>query len=97
MIPVEVAAKLSARLAFLSTSSASALNTDQIRKDVNFTEREKQIILLMIEGKTNREISDIIFMSEGTVKNYLTVIYQKIGTNDRTKAVLALQDMLINK
>lgn len=95
MLPVEVAAKLSARLTYLSSVSADALNTDRMQSQaIDFTEREKQIILLMIEGKTNREISSILFMSEGTVKNYITVIYQKIGMNDRTKAVLLLKDML---
>lgn len=95
MLPNEVAAKLSARLAYLSQSSTSDLHDIPIHhEEIDFTEREKQVIRLMIDGKNNREIADILFISEGTVKNYITIIYQKVGTNDRTKAVLMLKDML---
>lgn len=95
MLPTSVAAKLSARLQHLSNSLDSALNTEQfIDHSIQFTEREKQIILLMIQGKNNREISSILFVSEGTVKNYISVIYQKIGTNDRAKAMLILNELI---
>jgi len=95
MLPAAIAAKLSARLAFLSGTLESTLNTDRFKnEDVAFTEREKQIILLMIEGKNNHEIAGILFMGIGTVKNYISVIYQKIGINDRTKAILVLKEML---
>ncbi len=98
MLPNEVAAKLSARLAYLSQSSASALPSTPIQHDkIEFTERETQVIHLMIDGKNNREIAEILFISEGTAKNYITIIYQKIGTNDRTKAVLLLKDMLLDE
>lgn len=98
MLPSEVAAKLSARLSYLSQSSTSTLRNIPIHHEViEFTEREKQVIILMIEGKNNREIAGILFISEGTVKNYITIIYQKIGTNDRTKAVLLLKDMLLDE
>src|SRR5690554_2917313 len=93
MLPAAVAARLSARLAFLSGALESTLNTDRFKnEDVAFSQREKQIILLMIEGKNNHEISRILFMGLGTVKNYISVIYQKIGINDRTKAILALKE-----
>lgn len=95
MLPATVAAKLSARLQQLSNSLESTLDTEQfIDHSIQFTEREKQIILLMIQGKNNREISSILFMSEGTVKNYISVIYQKIGTNDRTKAIIILNELI---
>jgi len=98
MLPNEVAAKLSARLAYLSQSSSFALHNIPIHhEEIEFTEREKQVIILMIDGKTNREIAAILFISEGTVKNYITIVYQKIGTNDRTKAVLLLKDMLLDE
>lgn len=75
ILPADIAAKLSARLAFLSGALASAINTERFKQtDIAFTEREKQIILLMIEGKNNHEIAAILFMSVGTVKNYISVI-----------------------
>lgn len=98
MLPASVAAKLAARLAFLSGAPADVLNPNRLRSEgIRFTEREKKVILLMLEGHSNREIAGILFMSEGTVKNYVSVIYQKIGTNDRTKALLVLQDLMCDK
>lgn len=98
MLPTTVAAKLSARLHELSSSLESTLDPEHfIDRSIEFTEREKQIILLMIQGKNNREISSILFMSEGTVKNYISVIYQKIGTNDRAKAMLILNELIRNE
>lgn len=86
---------MSARLAFLSAASEAEQNLHRKpRNQVAFTEREQQIAALMVEGKNNREIASQIFMSEGTVKNYISVIYQKIGMNDRAKAILALKEML---
>lgn len=98
MLPATVAAKLSARLQYLSGKLKSVLDIEQVvDHSIQFTEREKEIILLMIQGKNNREISSILFMSEGTVKNYISVIYQKIGTNDRAKAILILYELIKGK
>lgn len=43
----------------------------------NLTEREKSIFLLMISGYTNMQIADKLYLSNGTVKNYISVIYEK--------------------
>ncbi|MDF2720984.1 MAG: two component transcriptional regulator, LuxR family [Paenibacillus sp.] len=95
MMPASVAAKLAARLAFLSGAPADVLDPSRLHHEgIRFTEREKKLILLMLEGHSNREIAGILFMSEGTVKNYISVIYQKIGTNDRAKALLLLQGLM---
>lgn len=95
MMPASVAAKLAARLAFLTGAPAEVLNPERLRSEgIRFTDREKKVILLMLEGHSNKEIAGILFMSEGTVKNYVSVIYQKIGTNDRAKALLVLQGLM---
>lgn len=52
------------------------------------TRREKEILTLMVEGLSNSDIAARLFLSEGTVKNQVSVIYGKLGTNDRTQAVL---------
>lgn len=95
MLPASIAAKLSARLSYLSGTLESVIDTDRMKsEDIHFTEREKEIILLMVEGKNNHEIAGILFMGVGTVKNYISIIYQKIGTNDRTKAILLLKEKI---
>ena len=54
------------------------------------TDREKEICRLISEGCTNSQIASILFISEGTVKNYVSTIYDKLGEHDRTKVVLML-------
>lgn len=52
------------------------------------TERELDILRLMVSGIGNREIADALTLSEGTVKNHVSSIFSKLGVGDRTKAVL---------
>lgn len=55
------------------------------------TEREKEICSLMTEGLTNRQIADRLYISEGTVKNYISNIYDKTGIHDRVKLIVELK------
>lgn len=52
------------------------------------TEREKSVFLLMIGGYTNMQIADKLCLSNGTVKNYISVIYEKLGTKERNALIL---------
>lgn len=54
---------------------------------VHFTEREQEMIRMLSEGNTNREIADRLHLSEGTVKNYMMTIYQKMKVKRRTEAL----------
>ncbi len=56
-----------------------------------FTQRESDIVRLLLEGKSNKEISEELFLTIGTTKNYLSQIYMKLQVNDRTNAILALK------
>ncbi len=55
------------------------------------TDREREIAVLLVEGFTNRQIADKLYISEGTVKNYISAIYDKTGIHDRVKLVVALR------
>ena len=50
----------------------------------NYTERELDIIKAVAEGLSNKEIAAKLFISEGTVKNYITTILAKEGLSHRT-------------
>ena len=52
------------------------------------TEREKSVFLLMISGCTNMQIADKLCLSNGTIKNYISVIYEKLGTKERNALIL---------
>ncbi len=54
------------------------------------TDREREIASLLVEGLSNKQIADKLFISEGTVKNYISSIYDKTGIHDRVKLVVAL-------
>ncbi len=56
------------------------------------TERELSILQEMAQGKSNREIAAALYLAEGTVKNYVSIIISKLHANDRTQAaILALK------
>jgi Response regulator containing a CheY-like receiver domain and an HTH DNA-binding domain len=53
-----------------------------------FNAREVAILRLLAGGYSNKEIARSLFLAEGTVKNYVSAILDKLGTRDRTRAVL---------
>lgn len=57
------------------------------------SDREKEVLGLVARGLSNREIADAVFLAEGTVKNYVTTILQKIGVRDRTQAALRAREL----
>jgi NarL family two-component system response regulator LiaR len=63
----------------------------------NLTEREHTILKLMVEGLSNQQIADQIFVSRATVKAYVSTILSKLGVQNRIEAVrLAVQESLVN-
>jgi len=79
ILPGRVAAKITNRL--VNTPTPNITTND-------FTEREKEIILLLMQGKSNKEIALSLFLSVGTIKNYISQIYLKAEVSDRASAVL---------
>lgn len=61
------------------------------------TEREIEIIALIAEGLSNREIAGRLFLAEKTVKNYVSVILGKLGMQRRTQAALYASEFLPRK
>lgn len=58
----------------------------------DMTEREKEICTLLAKGLNNRQIADELYISEGTVKNYVSSIYDKTGIHDRSKLIVAMKE-----
>lgn len=50
------------------------------------TDREKSVFVLIVSGYTNRQIADKLCLSNGTIKNYISTIYEKIGTRERNSS-----------
>jgi DNA-binding NarL/FixJ family response regulator len=55
---------------------------------VPLSERELDVVRLLADGRSNREIADALHLAEGTVKNHVTNVLGKLGARDRTQAAL---------
>jgi DNA-binding NarL/FixJ family response regulator len=69
----------------------SKIATDNVEVDErinDLTDREKDILRNLGEGKSNKEIAEVLYISEGTVKNHITSILNKLELRDRTQLAL---------
>ncbi len=53
--------------------------------------REREVLSLLALGLSNAQIAKRLFLSEGTVRNYLSVVFEKLDVSDRTQAALIAQ------
>ena len=66
------------------------------RPGIDLTDREREILALMVEGKSNNEISEVIFITQATVKYHVSNILSKLGVSSRTEAVVvAMKNNLV--
>jgi len=80
-----VAGKLFARVSAQGNASGTALAAD-------LSARERDIVKLLARGMSNADIAHRLYLSEGTVRNYVSAIFVKLGVADRTQAaIVALQ------
>jgi len=81
-----VAGKLFERIAQQPQPSAATAIVDSL------SDREQEVLRLIARGLTNEEIAGQLFLSKGTVRNYVSAILAKLGVADRTQAaVLAIK------
>ena len=57
------------------------------------SEREREVLRLIASGASNKEIAARLFIAEGTVKNHVTHILEKLGVEDRTLAALKAREL----
>jgi DNA-binding NarL/FixJ family response regulator len=58
----------------------------------SLSEREMEVLSLVAEGLSNREIAKRLYITEGTVKNHISNVLRKLGFRDRTQAALYAQE-----
>lgn len=63
-----------------------AVKEEEASAFANLSQQEKHVLLLVSEGKTNREIAKSLFLGEGTVRNYVSSILSKLGVSNRAEA-----------
>jgi DNA-binding NarL/FixJ family response regulator len=69
--------------------TTNKVNNDKFKE---LTKREYEIALLVGEGKSNKEISSKLFITEGTVKNHITKILDKLEIRDRTQLAVLINN-----
>ncbi|MCK0472002.1 response regulator transcription factor [Halalkalibacter sp. APA_J-10(15)] len=60
--------------------------------DNPLTERERQVIELMADGKSTKEIASELFLTNGTVRNYISVILDKLDVSNRIEAIAKIKE-----
>lgn len=63
------------------------------RSEYSLTQREHDILALLAEGRSNREIAGALYLSEKTVKAHLAAIFRKLGVTNRTQAAMMAVQM----
>jgi NarL family two-component system response regulator LiaR len=83
----------------LSSEATEALvhsTTQPVVHGDELTEREREVLTLLVDGLSNQEIADKLFLGIGTVKFHVRNIYSKLGVDNRVAAVtLAMQRHLV--
>jgi len=101
--PEQLAAAIHAAHAGRPTIDAEAAqalirSSNQPQDRYELTPREREILALLVEGKTNKEIAQILFLSPATVRDYVSQILDKLDVKNRTEAAtLALQEGILKQ
>jgi DNA-binding NarL/FixJ family response regulator len=93
----KVANKVVASLAGLSSQGSPALiatgNSPGPVQISDLSSREVEVLRLIAQGATNREIAEQLVITEGTVKNHISNILSRLGLRDRTQAAIYAKEM----
>jgi len=91
LIPQEIAQMLvsSVKGAIKAEANQSALSK---KEEYGLSEREFEILQLLANGLNNKHIAEKLFLSEGTVKNYISNLYAKLNVHDRIQAITKARD-----
>jgi len=68
-------------------TSQEKMGLDNFFLSHNISPREQEITRLIVDGKTNKEIEDVLFISLQTVKNSITAIYKKMKVKNRIQLI----------
>jgi DNA-binding NarL/FixJ family response regulator len=63
-----------------------AVKEEEATAFINLSQQEKHVLIAVSEGRTNREIAKVLFLGEGTVRNYVSSILSKLGVSNRAEA-----------
>lgn len=76
----------------LFTAAVKEFLSEPVAAFGELTPREQSVLALLTEGLSNAEIADRLGLSEKTVRNYLSIIFEKLGVNSRAQAIVLAKD-----
>jgi DNA-binding NarL/FixJ family response regulator len=85
VMPPPIAAKV---VAELGRRTAPAADPEDGKLLEHLTDREREVLRLLGQGYSNREIGEALFITEGTAKNHVSSVIEKLSLRDRTQAAL---------
>ncbi|NOV03791.1 response regulator transcription factor [Paenibacillus planticolens] len=71
---------------------ASELVDENYKEENPLTEREKEVLNLIADGKNTKEIADHMYITRGTVRNYISVILDKLNVTNRIEAIMRFKE-----
>ena len=77
-----------------ATSAALSNARKSVADRVSLSGRQQEIVSLLAEGKSNKEIADLLKIGYGTVKQHLFVLFRKLGVTNRTRAVITANQLM---
>lgn len=88
---------LPAKIARRIADAARMVKSDReikLRREFGFSERETEIALMICEGFTNKQVATALKLTDGTARNYISAIYEKLGCSGRTQAAEKMHAVL---
>ena len=70
----------------MPTVALKEISASDNKAFARLSRQEKFVLLLVSEGKTNRQIASTLFLGEGTIRNYISSTLSKLGLNNRVEA-----------
>jgi DNA-binding CsgD family transcriptional regulator len=86
-VPVSVSVPVEGPFLFSLSEKFDQKRAEKKREDLSITRRELEILALIAQGLSNREIAEKLFVSENTVKTHSSRVFDKLGARRRTQAV----------
>ncbi|HLS61659.1 MAG TPA: response regulator transcription factor [Virgibacillus sp.] len=93
VISGEAAKILADKITEIKYDKSDILNRKLANREVGLTDREVDVAAHLMENTTNREIAKKLYLSEGTIKNYISSIYDKLDLRDRNAVIAYLRSM----
>lgn len=98
LIPQQLAKEVFSHIQSNNTEQSESQNSADLNNSYDLNGQELKVLKYLTQGLSNKDISEKMFLSVGTVKNYISNIYSKLNVNNRASAIMkAMEESLIDE